>query len=173
MNDALGVGGGEGGADLGEDEDGADLLHRPLLGERLQEVRPLRELHRDEGLVALDSPIEHLDHVRVLEVGGGLGLSLEAAKDHRVPRQLALEDLERDRDPALLIERSVDGRHPATPEDAFDAEAPDKRAPDQALGVHPTEQGISVYCACADCRAPGDTSLDIFAVAKIPGSFVA
>jgi hypothetical protein len=132
-------------AHLREHEHDAHLLHRPLAGERLEQVGALRQLHRDERLFALDAPVEDLDDVRVHQMRGRLRLSLEAAHDHGVTGQVLLEDLERDGAAALLIEGRVDGGHPALAEDLVDAEAPDERAPNQAVGFHPIEQAITAW----------------------------
>ena len=93
------------------------------------------------GLFAVDAPVDHLDNVGMRKVRRRLRFAFEAPQNHGVTRELALQHLQCHRHAALLIERGVDGCHPAPPEDPIDAESPDQRATDQRLGFHPEAPG--------------------------------
>ena len=97
MDDAAPVRLFERAADLLEDGDRAIRRHGAALLERVGEALSLEELHHDvEDAFGRGPEVVDLDGVRVLKLGDGADLALEARLDLGVARQMGMERLHRD-----------------------------------------------------------------------------
>ena len=111
-----GVGEAEGGGDLAGDL--GRLLRREVAvgAQDVGERAPVDVLHGDEVGRGVLAPVEHVDDVRVVEVGGRLGLAAEALDEVGVDGELGEQHLDRH----LAIEQAVVAEehvgHPAAPD---------------------------------------------------------
>ena len=114
-----GVGETEGGGDFAGDLGGLLRVEVAVGPQDVGQRAPVDVLHGDEVRRGVLAPIEHVDDVRVVEVGRCLGFAAEALDEVRVDGELREQHLDRH----LAIEQAVvadeDVGHPATP-DALD-----------------------------------------------------
>ena len=87
------------------------------------EARAVDVLHDDEVRAVLLAPVVDADDVRVVQVGGGLGLAAEARDEGRVGGELGEEDLDRDRPVELEVAGEEHLGHAALAEAAAQLEA--------------------------------------------------
>jgi hypothetical protein len=119
VDETSGVGEAEGGGDLAGDL--RRLLRREVAvgAQDVGQRAPVDVLHGDEVRGGVLAPIEDVDDVRVVEVGGRLGLAAEALDEVGVDGELGEQHLDRH----LTVEQAVvaqeDLGHAATP-DALD-----------------------------------------------------
>ena len=127
VDDAFAVGEAERARDV---DAHADEHRLGQLGDDLEAVGQSlgQEVHGEVHGVAVFADREDLDDVGVAEPGGGRGLAAEALLELLVAGVLGLEDLERDRDLELGVERLVDPREATRADDRIDAELAE-RAP--------------------------------------------
>ena len=85
-----------------------------------EEIRPFDELHREEPAPAGLEQLVEADPVGMAEIGQGPELGLEAGQLRRLDAE---EHLERHADPAIPVERLVDGPHAARAQEGPDLEA--------------------------------------------------
>ena len=101
----------------GAREDLADDLHRLRHAEaaidQVLERSPLHVLHRDVVAAVDGAPVEHPDHVGVLEARGRRGLAPESLDELLILREALVEELERDAPIEHRVLGAPDVRHPA------------------------------------------------------------
>ena len=101
--------------------------------DELLERAPVEELHRDVvGLLGLAAVVDR-DDVRMVESRSVLRLAAETLDELVVVRVAAVEDLDRDPTPELLVLGEVDVGHPTRPELALDPVAPVKERVDERV----------------------------------------
>ena len=107
---------------------------RALVAQHLAEVEAVEALH-DEVDVAVGrgARVGDVDDVGVADLGRGARLAAEARHQVRLPRELRVQDLERDLLADLDVLGLVDGAHAAGAEHALDAIAPVDDHADQRL----------------------------------------
>ncbi len=87
------------------------------MGEALEEILAVEQLHHDERLIAVDAVIEDLDDVGAAELGGGRRLATEALAGGLLLGQLGVDELDGDvrgqrevlRDPNRRLRSLPDG----------------------------------------------------------------
>ena len=86
----------------------------PFAGQAARQRLALQELHHDVRDFVVDHPdVDHLDHVRVMDGGGGARLVHEARDQAGAFQILALEQLYRDAAAQYRVLRQVDNAHRA------------------------------------------------------------
>ena len=123
VDQADGVGGVEGGADLERDRRGARGRHGALAREQVLEVGALHVAHHQVQVTALLARGVDRDDVRVVDRRRDPRLALEALAEARVPRPVGGDQLEGDRAPQRELGRPVDDAHAAAAGDRLDAAA--------------------------------------------------
>ena len=146
MHEVLGVRGGEPERDLAEDPRHPLGRKRGLLEDHLIQRLAAQDFHHHEVEPERgDAEVDHLDHVRVIDLGGGLGLPAQALGELPIARHLPVEELDRVLDPEDLVGRPVDAGHPALAEALADHVAIDG-GPDQRVGLG-LDQALAVEAA--------------------------
>ena len=125
MHDALRVGEGEAVEDLLHDRELVLEAREGALREQLPQVLALEQLHGHVGHALLLPEVVDGDDVRVVELGGGLGLALEAVAGALVLAELAGDDLDRDLAAEHRVEGAEDLAHGALAELLHDLELAD------------------------------------------------
>jgi hypothetical protein len=114
------------------------LGHRGLAAEALPELLErlaLEELHDEERLFLLgDVVVEDGDAARVIDLVGDVPFLEEAVADAVVPRELGVEDLERD-PRSIAVGGREDRRHAADAEERLEAVLVLDRLPEARLGA--------------------------------------
>jgi hypothetical protein len=115
---------------------GPRLVDRPPIPEHLREVLPRDVLHREVEPVVVGggahlAEVEHADRVRVREARDDPRLGEEALHRALLAREVAAQDLERERLPHPDVLRLVDGAHPALA---------DQREEAISVGDHPARE---------------------------------
>ncbi len=127
VDDPSRVGERQGIGNLGDDVHCIGEWERPA-GDALIEAFPGDEFHHQRhrpvlggaGLSALRrcrTGVEHLDDVRVGQAGDGAGLRQQAAPEHRVSREVRGQHLDGHLAPGAGVLATVNGGHPAAPQD--------------------------------------------------------
>ena len=132
-------------ADLQRDAQRPHQIHRPARrGERALEREAVEVLHDDVQRAVRQLTGEvHLDHVRMRQPRGDLGLAMEARHQLRVRAELAVQDLHRDVtiDPPLV--RAVHPPHRTDAGELLQLDVPEHLAPEVrivAAGVAPARR---------------------------------
>ena len=99
--------------DLDGDVDRADRIERRLLADQLLERAAGQVLHRDVVRVLEGAAVVDADDVRVLQAGGGLRLAAEALDEPGIRGEAAVQQLQRDLAPELLVLGQEHVGHPA------------------------------------------------------------
>ena len=81
---------------LGDDLGRLAQREAAAVGEALEEVLAVEQLHHDEGLVAVDAVVEDLHDVGAAELGGGGRLAPEALARGLLLGELRVDELDRD-----------------------------------------------------------------------------
>ena len=134
VDDAVGVGLGDRGADLSADARDALEVEVPLFAHELPEVAPFEVLHHEVHQPLAPAEVEDLHRVRVTEPRGGLGLALEAADGVAIPRELAVQELHRHQLADVDVLDLVHDPHPAAAEELHDAVAIGDDTTDERIG---------------------------------------
>ena len=101
--------------DLDRDVDRADRVERRLLADQLLERAAREVLHRDVVGAVVGAAVVDADDVRVLQAGGGLRLAAEALDEAGVLGEPAVQQLQRDLAPELLVLGQEHVGHAAAP----------------------------------------------------------
>ena len=99
--------------DLQPQLDRLTRAQRPSLRHQLLQVHPVHVFEDDELAPILLAPVDHRDDVRVSQLRDGARLAAEALDVVVVPRELLVQDLQRDRPFEQAVVRAVDARHAA------------------------------------------------------------
>src|SRR5262249_9739747 len=118
------------------------------------ERRPLDVLERDREQAVLLDELEQPDDVLALELAEDRGLAVEALRDLRIAREVAVDDLERDARVAFAREAHDAVR--AFSDDAIDAIAAADRRPDRERRVPRGVRRLRRRAASAHRPAPSD-----------------
>ena len=156
VHDALRVGEGEPVEDLLHDRELVLEAFDLALGEQLPQVAALEQLHGHEGHALLLAEVVDGDDVRVVQLGRGLGLALEADARALVGAELAGDDLDRH----LAAEHGVEGpehlSHGALAELADDLELAD------LAELHPMPANRTTQEVWPTGRPAGPGAADLF-----------
>ncbi len=120
---------------------------RATLGDHVAQGAPRQQLHRQvehvAGVAGLVGPlVEHLDHVRVGQPGGGAGLAHEPGDELGVVGQVRMHHLQGDQTIKPTVHRLVHRGHAAAGDPGLHLVAPVEQPPDQGVpncGVHTRE----------------------------------
>jgi len=114
VNQAVAVGEGQGGRDVGRDVGRPIRMDTTLGAEHLGQAPPLHILHDDEVGAPLLAPVVHADDVGMVQVGGPLCLSTKTLHEIGIVRELVEQDLDGDRTVQEEVTGQEDIGHTAT-----------------------------------------------------------
>ena len=120
----------------GDVDDARDRQRRVLL-DHLRQRPTVHVLHGDvEEPVGLLTEVDDAHRARMIDARRGLRLPQEARREHRLPRELAMQDLDRERGAERALPSPIDAPHRALTDEGFDLVFPGDRATDQCLALH-------------------------------------
>ena len=114
VDEAVAVGEPEGGGDIGRYVGGPVGMERAVGADDLGQAPTLDVLHDDEVGALLLAPVVDADDVRVVQVGGRLGLPSESLHEAGIVGELVEEDLDGHRAIQEEVARQVDVGHAAS-----------------------------------------------------------
>jgi hypothetical protein len=133
VDDTRVVRGRERGQDRGEQIQRSRGGEGRLLADHVTQRAAGDVLHRQEQGAVVVTLVEHRDHVRVREAGGGPGLGHEPAGELGVVTEPVVHHLERDGPVQPHVEGLVDRGHPALGDAGTDAVPSVEHSPDEAV----------------------------------------
>ena len=122
-----------------------------------RQILAFDEFHDQERLTVIRPGLEAGDQVRVAQDRRSERLTSEAHRQIGVPDHLASEQLDGHRPVEIGIQRAVDGRHPADPDDLAEPVPPGHQPSDIGGGRHGVA-GLRHRATIAEVRGIGSTT---------------